>query len=102
MGAFLAFVGERRVVCHNAGFDYAFLKTACRKCHLPEFKNTYADTRQLAMRQLDDVPDHKLSTIAEYLGLEAAQAHRALADCMMTFSVFEKLNEIRSAAQQEC
>lgn len=95
MQAFLAFVDTRRVLCHNAGFDYAFLKAACRKCRLPEFKNPYADTLRMAERQLDDVADHKLTTLAAYFGLDVSGAHRALTDCRLTFAVYEKLNEIR-------
>ncbi|MGN0778842.1 MAG: type I-E CRISPR-associated endoribonuclease Cas2e [Aristaeellaceae bacterium] len=95
MAQFLAFVAERRVVCHHASFDYAFLKAACRKCHLPEFRNAYADTWQMAKRQLDDVPDYKLATLAAHLGIDTTRTHRALDDCRMTFLLFEKLNEKR-------
>lgn len=93
MQEFLAFTANRRIVCHNAAFDYAFLKAACRKCHLPEFKNPYADTMQLAKRQLDDVPNYKLATLAEHMGIDATRTHRALDDCRMTYALFEKLNE---------
>ncbi len=95
MQEFLAFVDARRVLCHNASFDYAFLKAACRKCHLPEFKNPYADTLRMAERQLADVADYKLTTLAAYFGLDISGAHRALTDCRLTFGVYEKLNEIR-------
>lgn len=95
MRGFLAFTADKRVVCHNAPFDYAFLKAACRKCRLPEFRNPYADTLQLAKRKLDTVSDYKLTTLAAYFGLDASGAHRALADCRLTFAVFEKLNELR-------
>ena len=95
MREFLAFVDKRRVLCHNAGFDYAFLKAACRKCRLPEFKNPYADTLQLAKRKMEGVPDYKLTTLAAYFGLNVTDAHRALKDCYLTFGVFEKLNELR-------
>lgn len=91
---FLTFVADRRVVCHHAAFDYAFLKAACRKCHLPEFKNAYADTLQLARRKLEDVSDYSLGTLAAYFGVNVQRAHRALEDCRTTFAVFEKLNEI--------
>ena len=94
MHDFLAFTADRRIVCHNAAFDYAFLKAACRKCHLPEFKNPYADTLQLARRKLDSVPDYKLKTLAAHFGMDASDAHRALEDCRLTFTVFEKLNEL--------
>ena len=92
---FLAFVGASRVVCHNAAFDYAFLKAACCRCHLPEFRNPYADTLRIARRVMDSVPDYKLATLAACLGIEINAVHRALADCHLTFAVFEKLNEIR-------
>lgn len=95
MQRFLTFVADRRVVCHHAAFDYAFLKAACRKCHMPEFRNPYADTCQLAKRQLDDVPDYKLATLAAHLGIDATRTHRALDDCRITHAVFEKLNEKR-------
>lgn len=95
MAQFLAFVADRRVVCHHAAFDYAFLKAACRKCHLPEFRNPYADTWQMAKRQLDDVSDYKLATLAAHLGIDTTRTHRALDDCRMTFLLFEKLNEKR-------
>lgn len=95
MQQFLSFVMDRRVVCHNSAFDYAFLKAACRKCHLPKFRNPYADTLQMAKRQLDDVPDYKLATLAANLGIDMSRAHRALDDCQATFALFEKLNEKR-------
>lgn len=95
MAQFLAFVADRRVVCHHAAFDYAFLKAACRKCHLPEFRNPYADTLQMAKRQLDEVPDYKLATLAAHLGIDTTGSHRALEDCRMTYMPFEKLNEKR-------
>lgn len=94
MQKFLNFVSNCRVVCHNAGFDYAFLKAACRKCHLPEFKNQYADTLQIAKRKLPSAPDHKLSTLARLLECEVSGEHRALDDCRTTYQVYEKLNEI--------
>lgn len=91
---FLSFVSDGRVVCHNASFDYAFLKAACRKCHMPEFKNPYQDTMQMARRKLEDVSDYKLTTLAGHFDCDTENAHRALDDCRMTFQVFEKLNEI--------
>ena len=94
MRRFLSFVGDGQVVCHNAGFDYAFLKSACRKCHLPEFKNRYSDTLQLAKQRLESIIDYKLTTLATHFGMDVSGAHRALADCYLTFAVFEKLKEL--------
>ena len=52
------------------------------------------DTLKLARRKLRDLPDHRLSTLSAYFGIEYAQQHRALPDCIATFQVYEKLNEI--------
>ena len=60
---------------------------------MPEFKNPYADTMQLAKRQLDNVPNYKLVTLAEHMGIDTTRTHRALDDCRMTYTLFEKLNE---------
>ena len=94
MRRFLSFVGDGQIVCYNAGFDYAFLKRACRKCHLPEFKNRYLDTLQLAKQHLESIMDYKLTTLAIHFGMDVSGAHRALADCFLTFAVFEKLKEL--------
>lgn len=94
MEAFLAFAGDSRLVFHNAGFDRAFLHRATESCGLPPMENRYEDTMVLAKKLVDDAENYKLETLAHYFGGEEHQQHRALADCRMTWFLYEKLKEI--------
>jgi len=91
---FIAFVGDCRVVCHNAPFDYSFIRKACEKLGLQTFANRCEDTLRLSRQRLPQLNDHKLTTVAAHFGEDIAGAHRALKDCILTFAVYEKLNKI--------
>lgn len=91
---FLNFVGERRLVYHNAGFDTAFLQRAYEASNLSSPDNPYVDTMVLAKRNIDDVQDYRLQTLARYFGWAEKQVHRAVEDCEMTWFIYEKLKEI--------
>ena len=94
LAEFLAFVGQDRVIAHNAPFDCAFLRTACKLCGLPLFSNASVDTLSLARRKLDQLNSHKLTALAEHFGLDAGGAHRSLRDCHLTRALYDKLIEI--------
>lgn len=91
---FWTFVGQSLVIGHNLDFDLAFLKKASVRFGLSLPNVPIRDTRKLARRKLRDLADYRLSTLAAYFGVEYAQQHRALPDCIATFRVYEKLNEI--------
>lgn len=91
---FWAFVGQSPVIGHNLDFDLAFLKKASMRFGLSLPNVPVRDTLKLARRKLRDLPDYRLSTLSAYFGIEYAQQHRALPDCIATFQVYEKLNEI--------
>ena len=60
----ISFVENRRIVCHNAAFDFGFLHAACQRVGLSMFHNPCIDTLTLARRKVFDVVDYKLNTIA--------------------------------------
>lgn len=91
---FREFVQDSPMVSHNIAFDRAFLVAACEKLGQPPMRNPCKDTLTLARSRLDDVPNYKLSTLAEYFNIPMPDCHRALSDCMTTFQLYEKLNEI--------
>ena len=91
---FWAFVGQSPVMGHNLDFDLAFLKKASARFGLSLPNVRIRDTLKLARRKVPDLPDHRLATLATYFGIEYAQQHRALPDCIAAFQVYEKLNEI--------
>lgn len=94
MEKFCKFIGESAIVGHNIAFDRSFLKEACRRTNRMNLNNPAKDTLDLARRRIDDIDDYKLHALADYFQIEAEEEHRALSDCITTFRVFEKLNEI--------
>ncbi|HJV63754.1 MAG TPA: 3'-5' exonuclease [Albitalea sp.] len=80
----LAFVGDAPLVAHNAAFDRLFWsaeleRAGCRAAQ--EAASRFACTLLLARRLIDDAPNHKLGTLAEWFDLpRSGRAHRALAD----------------------
>ena len=94
MEKFCKFIGESAIVGHNIAFDRSFLKEACRKTNRMNLKNPAKDTLDLARRRIDDIDDYKLHALADYFQIKVEEEHRALSDCITTFQVYEKLNEI--------
>ena len=91
---FIAFVGNRSIVCHNAAFDFGFLHAACQRVGLSMFHNPCIDTLTLARRKVFDVVDYKLNTVADHFSMDTSNHHRALADCYLTYGIYNKLNEL--------
>lgn len=91
---FLSFVGDSPIVSHNLSFDRAFLNIACKKLGKEKVANKGKDTLGLARRLVDDVSNYKLKTLAEHFQISSSETHRALADCQITYQLFEKLNEL--------
>ncbi len=59
-----ALLGELPVVAHNARFDCAFLRAALR-----DLENPAVDTMELALLMCPDLPNHRLDTLADALGV---------------------------------
>ena len=91
---YTAFAADRPIVCHNAPFDRGFLKAAFHGIgrELPD--NRFVDTLFLARQRVDDVDNYQLSTLADFFCIPRTQAHRAYVDCVTTFKLYEKLNEL--------
>lgn len=81
---FLSFIGKDIVVGHNVSFDINFIYDNAIHLGLPPFTNNYIDTMRMARMLYYNIPNHKLGTIAKYLGVAAADAHRAIGDCITT------------------
>lgn len=91
---FWTFVGESPMVGYNLRFDRGFLGRSSAKAGIPVPRTECWDVLTTARRKVRDVPDHRLETLAAYFGIEAREKHRALADSITIFRVYEKLNEI--------
>jgi DNA polymerase III alpha subunit (gram-positive type) len=84
------------IVGHNIGFDISFLDYLFKRVgkNLNEYVSSSNnlikcfDTLELAMAQ-NITGKHKLSNLSEKLGFEAPEAHRAMADVIMTKKLLE-------------
>ncbi len=70
------------LVAHNAEFDLSFLRTETQSCGLNWPDYPVLDTLKLA-RKNGCFPRNNLTAIATTLGINAAGAHRAMADVYM-------------------
>ena len=90
----LEFVKGTVLVAHNARFDVGFLNAALERCDYPRLENRVVDTAILARKILaGEVPNHKLSTLAQYLRCAHQPNHRAYTDVLATIDVLHHLIE---------
>ncbi|MGL5858706.1 MAG: exonuclease domain-containing protein [Angustibacter sp.] len=79
----------RVLVAHHAPFDLGFLRHAAEGVGIAWVTPLVVDTLQLARRVLrpDEVPDHRLGTLASLFRSPVTPTHRALADARATAHV---------------
>ena len=80
--AFFDFVAADVIVGHSVAYDVNFLYDSAERCGLSVPTNDYVDTLRLSRRLYADLPDHKLATVAQYLGVNQLPEHRGLADAL--------------------
>ncbi len=96
--ALLEFIGGSVLVGHNFGFDVRFLDAALVRSGRPRLGQRTVDTCALARRLVrDEVPNCRLSTLADRLRLDHRPSHRALDDALATCDLLHALLE-RAAA----
>lgn len=83
---FLEFCGNRPLVAHNAGFDMAFVSTACEKLGLT-CPGCSVDTVEMARALMPQLSKHKLNIIADALDLKFNH-HRASDDADVLAEIF--------------
>ena len=96
MRQFFEFVGtDALLVAHNAAFDLRMLRTECDKfdlCFPCEGIDT-CDTLALSRRLRKDLPNHRLATLVDALGVDGVNSHDALDDTLACAGVLFKLLE---------
>jgi DNA polymerase-3 subunit epsilon len=87
--ALLEFLGDAVLVAHNAPYDTGFLRAACARFGYRWPAPRVLDTAALARRLMheDEVPNHRLGTLAAYLRTATKPKHRALDDARATVEV---------------
>lgn len=85
--AFCEFVGDSAVIAHNAKFDVGFMQSAAKKLG-KTFNNMVLDTLELSRFLQPELSRHKLDIIAEHLGIENGNHHRAVNDATVTAKIW--------------
>lgn len=85
---FKVFLEEAIFMAHNIKFDFNFINEKLFRCGIPLMKNARVCTLELARKTLD-APKYGLGFLNEFLEINSAVRHRALADCEIAIKVFE-------------
>ena len=97
-GKICSFVGDLPLVAHNATFDSKFLKRTLAKVGVPYDDHVFWDSLTLSRIAYQDMPNHRLDTLVQALGIERSRAHRALPDadaCGRLFVMaYEKISQM--------
>lgn len=96
---FLAFIGDAKLVAHNAGFDMAFLDFELKKCGLPvPPRDRVVDTLMLARRKHPG-GGNKLDDLCARYGIDNSRRtkHGALLDAELLAEVYAELAGGRQA-----
>ena len=88
-GEVLARIDGAALVCHNARFDLSFLDAELSRLGLAWQPVGAIDTLEIARRYYN-FGSNSLSAVADRLGIQTPQAHRALGDALTTFQVFRR------------
>ena len=84
------FISGYTVVCHNAGFDLAFVSKELKESGIDLQTIPYIDTLKLA-RQYFSFDSNALGNIANAIGVEVEVKHRAMADVLTMYSIAKYL-----------
>ncbi|MDD2689279.1 MAG: exonuclease domain-containing protein [Candidatus Omnitrophica bacterium] len=95
MPPFLNFIQDSCLCSYNAGFDLEFLNSELRRIgsRLPD-NIMVLDILKMAKRLLPGLERYALWFVADSLGINAKQQHRAFSDVELTMKVFRKLKQV--------
>ncbi|GAB3072251.1 exonuclease domain-containing protein [Salinicoccus sesuvii] len=90
---------------HNVEFDFGFLQSAFRKCGIRYKPSHLLDTVELAKIFLPTLERLQLNEVAQSLGLDLANAHRADADALATaellIHLLQKITGLNTETQKQ-
>jgi DNA polymerase-3 subunit epsilon len=91
--AFIAFVGDSKLIAHNAGFDRSFVNHELGLCgisHLPE--DRWIDTLPMARTKFPGAYNSLDALCKRFkISLEGREKHGALIDCILLAQVYLEL-----------
>lgn len=91
MPQFFSFIGKSKLVGYNIlTFDLPIVRRYAEEFGI-SLDNPFEDVYPMAVDRVPKLPNNKLTTIANFLLVDSTNAHRALADCLITKNCYEKL-----------
>lgn len=93
MPKLVKFIGNLPIIAHNARFDYGFLQANSKNSFS---KNKLIDTVALSRTMAPHLQNHKLGTMAKYIGIKEEGFHRAEFDCECCAKIYIKYLENRN------
>jgi DNA polymerase-3 subunit epsilon len=90
---FLAFIGEDRLVAHNAAFDFGFVNAELARLRLPGLHpSRMIDTLAIARAKFPGLPNSLDALCRRFdIDLSARTTHNALLDCKLLANVYIEL-----------
>lgn len=101
LARFSEWAGDCWLAAHNARADTFLLGFEYVRAGQPAPPGLVLDTLAMARRWLPESPDHKLATLVEFLELECDTSHRALADAVSCWKVYEACLEVARSQSDE-
>ena len=82
---FLDFIEDTVIVGHNVQYDLSILKSQLYRLDMKGYKiKDFYDTLDMARKLFPDLPNHKLSTLSDYIGVSQPPDHNAMNDILAT------------------
>jgi len=92
LAGFIDFVGDCDLVGHNIlRFDMKFIQRDVERFFGITLNNGIIDTLYLSRKYLPNLCSHSLGKLADHYDVSYEGAHRALADCRITLTVYQYL-----------
>lgn len=89
--SFRDFVGDAILVAHNAEFDLGFISSCAARIGMDKWTQPVLDTLPLARKLYPNEKNYRLKTLANKMGVQLVNHHRALADTVATAQVFQHM-----------
>lgn len=96
---FLTFCEDSPLISHNASFDRGFLDFQAKQVMEVPLPHLHFDTLRAARMLLPKLGTHKLEALAQHLGVDLKNHHRALGDARATAAIWIHLD--RMATEQK-
>lgn len=90
---FIDFISDTNIVGHNVHFDINFLYDNIFLHLNKKFSNNFIDTLRLSRRLFPTLENHKLNTVSKHLNIKIDNHHRAIADCEITYKIYEEIKK---------